>query len=55
MAMIKEELIMMVAKELYVAKGGTGDGDYIGDEFKSLVEKVNEAYQSIEALPPPLE
>ena len=49
--MTKDEFILNLAKEIYVAKGLQGDAEVIGDQFKKLIKKVQEAYESLQSEP----
>ena len=49
--MTKDELILNIAKEIYVARGLQGDAEVIGDQFKKLIKKVQEAYESVQGEP----
>jgi hypothetical protein len=49
--MTKDEFILNIAKEIYVAKGLPGDAEVIGDQFKKLIKKVQEAYESVQSEP----
>jgi len=47
--MTREEIILTVSKEIFIkwVKEGWMGGDRIGDEFKKLTKKVEEALDSI--------
>jgi hypothetical protein len=49
--MTKDELILDIAKEIYVAKGPQGGGEVIGDQFKILIKKLQEAYELLQIEP----
>jgi hypothetical protein len=50
--MTKEEFVLTIAKDIYVAKGTSVACDSLGDHFKKLVDKVKEAYDSIKEVHP---
>ena len=52
--MTKEEFILTIAKDIYVAKGISIASDSMGESFKKLVDKVKEAYDSIKEVQPGL-
>jgi hypothetical protein len=44
--MTKEEFVLTIAKDLYVARGISTNCELMGDHFKKLVDKVKEAYEA---------
>jgi len=52
--MTKEEFILTIAKDIYIAKGISIASDSMGESFKKLVDKVKEAYDSIKEVQPGL-
>ncbi len=49
--MTKEEFVLTIAKDIYVSKGLSTNGEVMGEHFKKLVDKVKEAYDSTKEPP----